>query len=101
MNVHTQHGSGLSGARRSFARHTFPFLNRALLACAVVVGLRLGAAAAEVSTDQADYAPGMTALITGNGFAPGESVVLQVAHNDGTPDNGADHQPWTMEADAS
>ena len=53
-----------------------------------------------VSTDQADYAPGSTAVIFGSGFLPGETVTLQVPHADGTPNTGADHAPWTIIADA-
>jgi WD40 repeat protein len=54
-----------------------------------------------VRTDKADYAPGTTARITGAGFGAGETVVLQVGHADGTPDSGADHEPWSAIADAS
>jgi len=52
-----------------------------------------------VGTDKSDYAPGETAVFTGNGFAPGETVILQVLHQDGTSDGGADHQPWRVVAD--
>jgi hypothetical protein len=58
---------------------------------------------ATIGTDQADYAPGSTAIITGSGFTPGETVTLQVLHD---PTGGDDatspaHQPWTVIADAS
>src|SRR5947209_3751095 len=54
---------------------------------ATIVGLVLGlvcgmqaASAASVSTDQPDYAPGSTVIITGSGFSSGETVTLQVLH---------------------
>ena len=58
-----------------------------------------------ITTDQADYAPGSTATITGSGFQAGEIVTLQVLHVDANGDNlssptGA-HAPWTVEADAN
>ncbi|HET7117939.1 MAG TPA: T9SS type A sorting domain-containing protein [Hanamia sp.] len=58
---------------------------------------------ATISTDQPDYAPGSTVIITGNGFQPGETVTLQVLHD---PTGGDDaispaHQPWTVVADAN
>src|SRR5205823_11079546 len=49
-----------------------------------------------VWTDQGDYPPGSTAQIFGRNFQPGENVTLQVVHADGTPDSGADHEPWTI-----
>lgn len=54
-----------------------------------------------IATDQADYLPGTTAIITGSGFRPGETVTLQVLHADGTPSSGEDHAPWTVLADAN
>ena len=56
--------------------------------------------APSVLTERSDYAPGETALISGSGFASGESVLLQVLHADGTPDSGSDHLPWAVTADA-
>lgn len=49
-----------------------------------------------VGTDQADYPPGATANIVGRDFQAGETVWLQVTHADGTPDSGADHEPWAV-----
>src|SRR5690348_7949861 len=68
-----------------------------------VSSLTLSAQTATISTDQSDYAPGSTAIITGSGFQPGETVTLQVLHD---PTGGDDatspaHQPWTVVADAS
>ncbi len=37
-------------------------------------------------SDQADYAPGTTATLTGSGFQPNEVVTMQVLHYDGTSD---------------
>jgi hypothetical protein len=52
-------------------------------------------------TDRLDYPPGDTAILTGAGFQPGENIVVQVLHYDGTSDGGADHQPWEVTADSS
>ncbi|MHB8521669.1 MAG: hypothetical protein ACYDH9_13045, partial [Limisphaerales bacterium] len=49
-----------------------------------------------VWTDRPDYPPGDTAQIYGRNFQPGETVTLLVVHADGTPDSGAEHEPWTM-----
>ena len=60
-------------------------------------------AQATVKTDLLDYPPGATAILTGTGWQPGETVTLQVLHVDGNP-LGADpqyHQPFTTVADAS
>src|SRR2546428_2055508 len=57
------------------------------------------AQSATLQSDQPDYAPGATAILTGAGFGAGEQVVLQVHHADATPDSGADHEPWTVTAD--
>ncbi len=47
-----------------------------------------------VTTDKEDYAPGSTATITGTDFEPGETVEIEVLHNDGTPNTGGGHDPW-------
>jgi hypothetical protein len=52
--------------------------------------------AADVFTDQADYAPGQTAHIFASDFAIGEAVQFQVLHNDGTPNTGNGHLPWNV-----
>ena len=55
-----------------------------------------------LSTDRVDYAPGSTAILLGSGFAPGETVTLQILHADGsTPNTGTDHGPWTVVADGT
>src|SRR5437870_6633051 len=52
-------------------------LRTVLLASIVIVGaLSADARAATVATDQPDYAPGQTVVITGTGWEPGETVVL-------------------------
>jgi hypothetical protein len=51
-------------------------------------------------TDKVDYEPGSTAVISGAGFLPGETVTLLVLHADGTSDSEAGHQEWTTVANA-
>ncbi len=58
------------------------------------------AQSASLTSDKGDYPPGATAELTGAGFQPGETVTLQVLHADGSPSNGADHDPWYVVADA-
>jgi hypothetical protein len=56
-----------------------------------------------LSTDLPDYPPGAVVTITGTGFAPGETVTVQVTHANGDP-AGTDpqyHLPWTVTADSS
>src|SRR5690242_7270383 len=58
---------------------------------------------ATIKTDQLDYPPGSTVIITGTGWQPGETVTLQVLHEGETGDNttsGA-HAPFTVVADAN
>ncbi len=47
-------------------------------------------------TDKADYAPGETALISGNGFTAGETVDLRVVRTDGRPDYPGGNLPWQV-----
>jgi hypothetical protein len=58
---------------------------------------------ATITTDQADYPPGSTVIITGTGFRAGETVTLQVIHYNtiGDNDTSAAHQPFTTIADAN
>ncbi len=62
---------------------------------------------ASVFTDKPDYAPGETAIISGQGYQPGETVELQVLHIEAGPDEefgtaddtlgdntGSGHDPW-------
>jgi protocatechuate 3,4-dioxygenase beta subunit len=52
--------------------------------------------AAQVVTDQADYAAGETAQILASNFTIGETVRFQVLHIDGTPNTGMGHEPWEI-----
>src|SRR5437762_1914098 len=54
-----------------------------------------------LTSDQSDYAPGATVVLTGSGFQAGETVTLLVVHADGSFDNdtSAAHQPWDVVAD--
>jgi len=58
---------------------------------------------ATIKTDQPDYAPGSTVIITGTGWQPGETVTLQVVHHleNGDNDMSTAHQPFTTIADAN
>ncbi len=55
--------------------------------------------AAAIRTDKADYMPGETASIAGDGFAPGEVVEVQVQHLTG-PTGGNGHAPFYVNANA-
>jgi hypothetical protein len=59
----------------------------------------LAKSTATVTTDRRDYFPGETAYITGAGFAPWETVELQVLHVDGRPNTGDEHHVWRITAD--
>lgn len=70
----------------------------ALTALVLGVSLQLGVAQtpdpiAVVTTDQPGYQPGNTVNITGNGFQPGETVLLQVARGDGSACPFPGHEP--------
>lgn len=55
-----------------------------------------------VTTDKADYAPGETAEITGNGFTPGSEVVVQIVDDPTKPGDDGDideYQPITVITD--
>lgn len=57
---------------------------------------------ATIATNLADYNPGSTAQISGTGFAPGETVTLQVTHAVGSVGDNSDaqNQPWQVQAGA-
>jgi hypothetical protein len=76
-------------------------LIRCCLCVLALVSASLTARSATVSTDQSDYSPGETVAITGAGFAPGESVQLQVLNLTDPSDNGPEHDPWTVTADSN
>ena len=72
----------------------------------LVTGIFLLAAAAvqgqSVTTDKLDYAPGETVYISGNGFMPGESVLLLIEHIEpNLPDPWHTHDAWEVDADSS
>src|SRR5438094_190619 len=48
----------------------------ALAALGILAALAAHAGAATVATDQPDYSPGQTVVITGTGWEPGETVML-------------------------
>jgi predicted extracellular nuclease len=54
-----------------------------------------------VQTDHAAYAAGDEVAITGQGFAPHESVTLTATHEDDTAEPGMGHEPWAMTADGA
>ena len=54
-----------------------------------------------VTTDEGDYQPGQTAIITGSGFHPREHIRLQVVHTNPVEKPGAGHEPWYVTADTS
>ena len=86
----------VAALKGSALRVAFAFL---ALATLLPIATRAAYAQATVTTDQADYPPGATALITGSGFWPNEVVTLQVTHADETPPGGAGHESWTVSAD--
>jgi uncharacterized repeat protein (TIGR01451 family) len=65
-----------------------------LLIVAFIAMLGQKASAAELATDQSDYAPGSTAVIVGSDFSPQENIVLQVIRRDGSPA----HEGWSVQA---
>ncbi len=70
-------GSRFHNAKRNFLRFE-PLEDRSLLAA--------------ITTDQPDYAPGSTALITASGFQVGESVQINITSDTPGPGQGA----WTV-----
>ena len=53
-----------------------------------------------LTTDQPDYPPGSTVIITGSGFAAGDTVRLQVVHvGAGDNETSGAHAPWIEVAD--
>lgn len=56
---------------------------------------------ATIRTDRTSYVAGEPVTIFGTGFTPGESVMLEVVHRDGTTETGMGHEPWWVYADAN
>ncbi|MBK5284418.1 MAG: hypothetical protein JJE25_03360, partial [Bacteroidia bacterium] len=57
------------------------------------------ASAQTLTSDHLDYSPGDTAILSGCGFQPGETVTMQVVRADGSPSTG--DTPWNIVADAN
>src|SRR3954471_16618656 len=88
---------------RTFLRTLMaPFLGTLLLSFAFTANVKAQTGTATITTDQADYPPGSTAIIAGSGFQSGEIVTLQVLHYPTCCDDATDpsHKPWTDTADA-
>lgn len=83
--------SNHQSARRRNARRALP----TAISCEALESRLL--LSAWVATDQSDYAPGETAIITGGGFAPGETVALQAVHADSSHSSDSAHQPWYVQ----
>src|SRR5436190_804671 len=101
LNVKMRQGHR-SGWRASIL-HPLSSILIFLALCLMPSVARAQTGAPYVATDQADYPPGGLVLISGGGFASGETVQLQVLHIvDGTNDNSTSpaHQPWQVTADA-
>src|ERR1044071_7952288 len=60
----------------------------------LVLGSFSGVSAQNLATDRADYWPGSTAMITGRGFTPGETVTLVVLHYNAPTETRVCHNPW-------
>src|SRR6266436_8284192 len=82
-------------------KESFSLSTSLFLASLVILGVVSAATAATVTTDRSDYPLGSTAIITGSGFASGESVQVQAVHADGRVDTDADHNPWQVIADTN
>jgi hypothetical protein len=91
------------GKERIFMKQIFNrfFAVSMLLISSLIILAQTAQANAIVTTDRADYAPGDTVNITGSGFLSGETVVLQVINLTNPNDNGAEHTPWEVTADAA
>src|SRR6185369_6287614 len=73
-----------------------------LFAFLILLFLSNAAAAQTLTTDQSDYAPGTACTLTGTGFQAGETIRMQVLHEDYVPGDpiGEDHEPWYITADS-
>jgi hypothetical protein len=54
-----------------------------------------------VATDRVDYSPGTTVSISGTGFQPEERVRLKILQANLRENDGPEHQPWLVRADAN
>ena len=83
--------------------NVFPIWAIIAFSLLICMGAATGAEAALITTDASDYPPGDTVWISGSGFSVGETVTLQVSHDDGTPlpGSGLGHDPWDVTANGS
>lgn len=82
-------------------KHIYNYLTLTFLVT-LLTTLKAFSQTATITTDQADYPPGSTVIITGEGWFPGETVRLQVPHFLGLGDNTRPvHQPFTTVADSN
>src|SRR5262245_21878835 len=88
-----QHGGAMTNAKSAIGRT----LVRLVLTVSILTPAL--ARSATLVSDRPDYAPGEIVTLTGAGFEPGEWVVMQVQHDDGTPDSGENHGTWLVQAD--
>ena len=78
----------------------------ALVALLSVAATKTGAtggkkSGAVVRTDKNSYLAGDTVSISGEGFAPFESVMLRVEHDNGVAEGGMGHEQWLVYADTN
>src|ERR1041384_3472944 len=90
----------LGGSKALFSLFTSICFHCATLALGVML-LGQSLRAATLTTDKDDYSPGQTVIITGSGFAPGETVSVVIKHVDGTTNPPISHGPWTAVANSS
>ena len=69
--------------------------------CLLALSFGANAQTPTITTDQPDYPPGSTVIITGSGFQAGESIQMQVKHynTEGNNATAPEHQPWHIIAD--
>src|SRR5437868_13784132 len=80
--------------------HCRGFLCKALFSILFLsAGLIATASAQTLTSDHLDYAPGDTAILTGTGFQPGETVTVQVVNADGSPNSN--DAPFNVTANAT
>lgn len=77
----------------------YKLLKKLVPLCAMALVGAANLNAATITTDKEDYPPESTAIITGAGFAAGETVELQVLRIDKNENSGPEHLPWQITAD--
>src|SRR6266542_2278451 len=96
--------TSLRHVKTNFTNFVIPLLSpakRITIALFLMLASASFLQAQTLTSDQADYAPGTTATLTGSGFQAGETVAVQVLHADYQPGDpiGEDHEPWYVTAD--